>query len=66
MFGPINENITGAASAVPILLTSTYDVRKATFPPSMPVMTAAAIAVGARTHMKAPCAVTVSNRLTIR
>ena len=53
---PINENIKGDSTATQRLLSRLKVASEATFPPSIPVMTAAEVAVGASTQMKIPCA----------
>ena len=49
-------NNIGADIATAILLIIENVASRGTLPPSMPVMTGAAVAVGQNTHMNAPCA----------
>ena len=43
---PMNEKIIGDKMATAILLIRLYEISVGTFPPSIPVMTGAAVAVG--------------------
>lgn len=52
----IMEKSRGANMATQTLLTSEYVANKVIEPPSSPVTTGAAVAVGQNIHMKAPCA----------
>ena len=51
---PIKEKITGDRTATLKLLIRLKVASEATFPPSIPVMTAADVAVGASTQIKTP------------
>ncbi len=59
-------NNIGADMATAILLIIENVASRGTLPPSMPVMTGAAVAVGQNTHMNAPCATSVLNGLIAR
>lgn len=53
---PMNEKIIGDKMATAILLIRLYEISVGTFPPSIPVMTGAAVAVGQKRQMKVPSA----------
>ncbi len=56
---PMNENRTGASMATEILLMREYVANIVTDPPSIPVITGAAVAVGQNMHINVPCAISV-------
>ena len=56
---PVNDSTTGAATAMAMLHSRLYVAMVATSAPSMPAMTTAAMATGAKIHIMAPCATTV-------
>ena len=58
---PNRVKIKGDTTATTKLLIKVYAARQATLPPSIPVITAAAVAVGAKTQIRPPCATTGSN-----
>lgn len=53
---PISENRNGAVMATIMLLMSENVASRGTLPPSIPVITGAAVAVGQNMHMKVPWA----------
>ena len=58
----MNEKMTGATNAMLRLLIRLYVASVATLPPNIPVMTAAAVAVGANIHINAPSAMIGSKK----
>ena len=58
---PIKEKITGEVRATVILLRRLYVAKQAISPPNIPVITAAAVAVGANMQIKVPSA-TIESR----
>lgn len=50
------RKIIGDKMATAILLIRLYEISVGTFPPSIPVMTGAAVAVGQKRQMKVPSA----------
>ncbi len=57
--GLIKVNITGESMATEMFEMIEKVARRGTFPPSIPVMTGAAVAVGQKIHINAPCAISL-------
>ena len=62
---PKKEKMTGEVIATAILLNKLYVARQAISPPSIPVITAAAVAVGQIMQINVPCATRGSRKYSI-
>ena len=62
---PNRVKIKGDTTATTKLLIKVYAARQATLPPSIPVITAAAVAVGAKTQIRPPCATIEPHQSTV-
>ena len=57
----MNEKMNGASNATVILLNRLYATNVVILPPSIPVITGAAVAVGQKTQIKVPSAISGLN-----